>query len=83
MSLEKLRQNKSREGKTLLEYQANENIYSTIKILMDAYISTWRLTNQENVFYTMSGYAYSNYLLNKRFKEAKEKKNTRIDDKEE
>lgn len=41
--------------------QYNEDIYSALKLLMDANISQWKLSNQENVFYVLSGYAFSNY----------------------
>ncbi|MDY6865367.1 MAG: TIGR02556 family CRISPR-associated protein [Halobacteriota archaeon] len=65
--LEKLRQNKSYDGKTLFEY--NEDTYSVLKLLMDNNIEGWALSNQENVFYTLSGYAFSNYLVRKRSKD--------------
>ena len=64
--LEKLRQNKS-GGRTLLEY--NEEIYASFKLLMDRQIENWGLSNQENVFYVLSGYSFStfsNYLVKKR-----------------
>jgi CRISPR-associated protein Csh1 len=64
--LEKLRQNKGSDGKTLLEH--NENIYSVLKLRMDNNIEKWNLSNQENVFYTLSGYAFSNYQVRKRSK---------------
>jgi CRISPR-associated protein Csh1 len=51
--LEKLRQN------NILQY--NENAYSALKILIDSNIARWGLSNQENVFYVLSGYAFSNY----------------------
>lgn len=51
--LEKLRQN------NILQY--NENVYSALKILIDSNIARWGLSNQENVFYILSGYAFSNY----------------------
>jgi CRISPR-associated protein Csh1 len=41
--------------------QYNENIYSVLKSLMDNNIGKWSLSNQENVFYVLSGYAFSNY----------------------
>lgn len=56
--LEKLRQN------NILQY--NEDTYSALKLLMDDNIEDWKLSNQENVFYTLSGYAFSNYLVRKR-----------------
>lgn len=52
--LEKLKQY------NILQY--NENIYSALKLLMDTNIAQWKLSNQENVFYALSGYAFSNYL---------------------
>lgn len=67
--LEKLRQNKSRDGKTLFEHKTNEDIYSVLKILIDNKIFEWNLSNQENVFYTLSGYGFSNYLVRKRSKD--------------
>ena len=51
--LEKLRQN------NILQY--NEDAYSSLKILIDSNIVKWGLSNQENVFYVLSGYAFSNY----------------------
>lgn len=53
--LEKLRQN------NILQYKDNENAYSALKILIDSNIARWKLSNQENVFYVLSGYAFSNY----------------------
>ena len=47
----------------------NENIHEVLKRLMDRKIADWNLSNQENVFYTLSGYAFSNYLLRKRSKD--------------
>ena len=41
--------------------QYNENAYSALKMLIDTNISGWKLSNQENVFYVLSGYAFSNY----------------------
>ena len=49
--------------------QYNENIHSTLKLLMDGNIEQWKLSNQENVFYVLSGYAFFNYLLRKRSKD--------------
>jgi len=50
----------------LLQY--NEDTYSVLKSLLDNNIASWSLSNQENVFYTLSGYAFSNYLVRKRSK---------------
>lgn len=41
--------------------QYNENIYSVLKSLMDNNMGKWNLSNQENVFYVLSGYAFFNY----------------------
>jgi CRISPR-associated protein Csh1 len=41
--------------------QYNENTYSVLKSLIDNSIGKWNLSNQENVFYVLSGYAFSNY----------------------
>lgn len=57
--LEKLRQY------DILQY--NETTYSTLKLIIDRYIAKWNLSNQENVFYTLSGYAFSNYSGFKRY----------------
>ncbi|RKX17395.1 MAG: type I-B CRISPR-associated protein Cas8b/Csh1 [Candidatus Zixiibacteriota bacterium] len=59
--LEKLRQN------DILRY--NEDTYTASKLLLDNNISTWKLSIQENVFYVLSGYAFSNYLLRKKSKD--------------
>lgn len=50
----------------LLQY--NEDTYSLLKSLFDKNIANWSQSNQENVFYTLSGYAFSNYLVRKRSK---------------
>lgn len=42
--------------------QYNEKIHSVCHILMENHITKWRLSNQENVFYTLSGFAFSNYI---------------------
>lgn len=41
--------------------QYNEYTYSVLKSLMDNNMGKWNLSNQENVFYVLSGYAFSNY----------------------
>lgn len=40
----------------------NENIFSASQLLVDGNINEWKLSDQENVFYTLSGYAFSNFL---------------------
>jgi len=59
--LEKLRQYK------ILEF--NENIFSLSHILLEKNMNNWKLSNQENVFYVLSGYAFSNYIVRKKSKE--------------
>ena len=59
--LEKLRQN------NILEY--NGNTFSASHMLIEKNIAAWKLSNQENVFYILSGYAFSNYLIRKRSKD--------------
>ena len=49
--------------------QFNEDIYSLFKSLLDNNIASWSQSNQENVFYTLSGYAFSNYLVRKKSKD--------------
>lgn len=41
---------------------------------MDANISHWKLSNEENVFYVLSGYAFSNYNGWQRYVKSTEKK---------
>jgi len=53
---EKLKQYKS-EGKPLLTF--NEPIFAECKRLLDRNINDWRPSDQENVFYVLSGYAYA------------------------
>jgi len=49
--------------------QYNEDTHSELKRLLDNNIGKWNLSDQENVFYTLSGYAVSNYLARKRSKD--------------
>jgi len=53
---EKLKQYKS-GNKPLLAF--NEPIFAEYKRLLDRNIKNWHLSDQENVFYTLSGYAYA------------------------
>lgn len=59
--LEKLKQYK------LLDF--NENIYSASHLMIEENLENWSLTNQENVFYILSGFAFSYYLLRNRTKD--------------
>lgn len=72
MGLEKLAQLSNEVLEKLRQYnisQYNEDIYSALKLLMDRNISQWNLSNKENVFYVLSGYAFSNYMMRKRSKD--------------
>jgi len=53
---EKLKQYKS-EGRPLLMF--NELIFAECKRLLDRNINNWHPSDQENVFYVLSGYAYA------------------------
>ncbi|MEN3012046.1 MAG: TIGR02556 family CRISPR-associated protein [Dictyoglomus thermophilum] len=48
----------------------NEKIFSVMKSLMDKHIKSWKLSEQENVYYILSGYAFNTY---KRVKSVKGK----------
>jgi len=57
--------------------QYNERIFGEMKKLLDKHIQDWTLSDQENVFYVLSGYAYNTYLaLTSHQKEVKEKGGT-------
>ncbi len=69
---EKLKRLSSDILEKLKQYQLlgyNENIYSASHILIEENLDNWTLSNQENVFYIMSGFAFSNFLTRKRGKE--------------
>ena len=75
--LEKLRHNR------LFKYKENEDVYSASQILLSENIDSWELSNQENVFYVLSGFAFSNYLGNKKiieqYRNLREEKQKLID----
>jgi len=57
----------------------NERIFGEMKRLLDKQQKNWTLSDQENVFYVLSGYAYNTYCaisLASKQKEAKEKGGT-------
>jgi CRISPR-associated protein Csh1 len=62
--LEKLMQYKIRDF--------NENVFAAFKTLLDRNIHNWQLSNQEDVFYLLSGYAFVSFLQLKRSKEKAE-----------
>ena len=39
----------------------NEGNFGELKRLLDKYMENWELSDQENVFYVLSGYAYNTY----------------------
>ncbi|NSW76425.1 MAG: TIGR02556 family CRISPR-associated protein [Candidatus Atribacteria bacterium] len=41
----------------------NEKIFAVMKSLMDAHIKDWRLSEAENVYYILSGYAFHTYRM--------------------
>jgi len=43
----------------ILKY--NESLFYHYKKMIDSYSQNWNLTNQENVFYILSGYSYATY----------------------
>ncbi len=51
------------------KWQFNKDIYSAHIALMDRNKMQWKLSNQENLFYILSGFAFSNYLVRKRSKD--------------
>lgn len=54
--------------------QYNENIHSVCHLLLENYANKWELSNQENVFYMLSGYGFSNYAGWQRYKKGIEDK---------
>jgi CRISPR-associated protein Csh1 len=46
----------------------NEKIFSVMKSLMDKHIKSWKLSEQENVYYILSGYAFNTYKRVKNIK---------------
>lgn len=71
MGTEKLERVYSDILEKLKQYQIlgyNENIYSASHLLIEENIDKWSLSNQENVFYILSGFAFSNFLYRKRYK---------------
>jgi len=50
----------------------NEGIFEEMKKLLDGNIKSWDLSDQENVFYILSGYAYNTYKVLIKNKEKKD-----------
>ena len=40
----------------------NEGVYSVSHLLLERNIDKWALSNQENIFYVLSGFSFSNYI---------------------
>jgi len=66
---EKLIQYKTKKGEILLNFSENNNSYSIFKMWFEKKMIGNNLSNQENVFYVLSGYAFENYLIRKKSKE--------------
>ena len=72
MSLEKTQRLTGDVFEKLRQYKIlnfNENTFAAAKFLIDNDLNNWTLSNQENIFYILSGYAFSNYLIRKKSKE--------------
>ncbi|RKX92248.1 MAG: hypothetical protein DRP84_10335 [Spirochaetes bacterium] len=54
----------------------NEKIFAEMKKLLDKHIENWEISDQENVFYVLSGYAYNTYRAIKSKKD--ENKNNEV-----
>ena len=52
-----------------------EKVFSVMKKLMDKHIKNWSLSDEENVYYILSGYAYNTYKKIKYSRQRKEEKN--------
>ena len=75
MSIEKLIRLSNEIPEKLRQYgklSYNENINTIFRILFESNIKNWKLSNQENVFYVLSGYSYSNYVSWIRYKKSTE-----------
>lgn len=75
MSIEKLIRLANEIPEKLRQYgklSYNENLNTAFRILFESNIENWKLSNQENVFYVLSGYSYSNYVSWIRYKKSTE-----------
>lgn len=66
MGIEKLIRLANEVPEKLRQYRKfsyNENINTVFRILFESNLKNWNLSNQENVFYVLSGYSYLNYIL--------------------
>lgn len=75
MSTEKLVRLANEVPEKLKQYgklNYNENINTAFRIIFESNLRNWKLSNQENVFYVLSGYSYLNYILWKNKKKIKE-----------
>lgn len=71
MDVEKLKRLSNDIFEKLRQYDVrkyNEEIHSAFKKLFEEHINNWNLSNQENVFYVLSGYAFSGYVGFQRYK---------------
>ena len=71
MDVEKLKRLSNDVFEKLIQYDIlkyNEPVHSAFKNLFEEHINNWNLSNQENVFYILSGYAFSGYIGFQRYK---------------
>ena len=71
MDVEKLKRLSNDVFEKLIQYDIlkyNELVHSAFKNLFEEHINNWNLSNQENVFYILSGYAFSGYIGFQRYK---------------
>lgn len=75
MSIEKLIRLANEIPEKLRQYgklSYNENINTAFRIIFECELAKWKLSSQENVFYVISGYSYSNYISWIRYKKITE-----------
>jgi CRISPR-associated protein Csh1 len=85
MGVEKLIRLSNDIFEKLIQYDKlryNENIYSVLKQKIDKNIKEWSLSNQENVFYILSGYAFSDYIVLEKYIKYKSSIEEKIEQKE-
>jgi CRISPR-associated protein Csh1 len=62
----------------ILKY--NESLFYQFKKMIDHYSQNWNLTNQENVFYILSGYSFATYQVISKGEEEIPKKEEEMED---
>jgi len=72
MDVEKIKRLSNEIFEKLMQYkilQYNEKIFNIFKMLFEENVNKWKLSNQENVFYVLSGYAFSGYSYFKKYRD--------------